>query len=426
MLSTQLCSSSPTASALPTDVFDLEKSAASAAIDAATSTLDALSLKIHAKPELNYEEFAAHDSICELLESQGFAVERSYLGVATAFRASTAGPHNADLPTLVVCAEYDALPEIGHACGHNLITEAAVAAFIGAHAALGNQSGHVVLLGTPAEEGGGGKIELMERGALKGVDAAMMVHPAPIDMLYPPCLAIERITFEFHGRNAHAAAAPFEGINALDAVITMFNNVAMARQQFRPTWRVHGVITHGGVKPNIIPDFTAAEFYVRAPDAEQLAELKARVLAAAEGAAVSHRCTLTIGNRPDQDGIIERPYDNVRTNSVMAELYGGNARRYGGKRFLPRHVEETLSSGSTDMGNVSHAVPSIHPMFKIQINKGQGNHHPGFTARAATDEALGQARAAGKAMAHTIVDLLLTPGALAEAKAEFVAGGAAR
>ena len=276
---------------------DRQKDVATAKVDELRARLEALSSEIHQHPELNYAEVFAHDAIASFLESElGLPVERSFLGVETAFRC-VAG---AGSPTVCICAEYDALPEIGHACGHNLITEAAVAAFAGALAALGDgQPGTVMLLGTPAEEGGGGKVELLNRGAFSEVDCAMMVHPAPTDGLYPNQTACECCRVQYHGKNAHAAAFPFEGVNALDAVVQAFVNIGLLRQQMRPEWRVSGIITKGGVKTNIIPDLCEAEFQIRAPTREELQELHQKVTGCLEGSALASGCEAEIEWSPE-------------------------------------------------------------------------------------------------------------------------------
>ena len=396
-----------------------------AAIHDAAHDIDAVSLAIHGKPELCYVETFAHATLADFLEARGFAVERGYKNLKTAFRATIGDDGSNGGPTVAICAEYDALPGIGHACGHNLIASSAIAAAVGAKAAFfdgpGQKAGRLVILGTPAEESGGGKVELIRRGALAGVDVAMMVHPAPVDLLYPAFNAIERIVFQYHGKNAHAAMAPHDGVNALDAVISLFNNVGLARQQFKPSWRLHGIISHGGVKPNIIPDFTEAYFYARAPTMAEVQVVKAKLIACAEGAAAATGCRLEVTNKVngEAEGLEEMPYEHVRTNSVLAELYRANATA---TRFLPRHVEEAAQGhggASTDMGNVSHVVPSIHPCFAIPTTPGEGNHHPGFTAMCATPPALDAARAHGAAMACTAVDLFRSPARVAAAVAEF-------
>lgn len=383
-----------------------QRAAAAAAIDRLGGELRGLSLAIHANPELNFREHEAHALLTDYLERKGFRVERGAYEMATAFEA-VAGSGG---PTIAVLCEYDALPGIGHACGHNLIAMAGVAAGLALKEALGEGNGTLVVLGTPAEEGGGGKVYMIERGAFEGVDAALMLHPAPYDAVWFKANAIQTLEIEFHGKNAHAAGAPWEGINALDAMIAAFNNISLLRQQLRPTDRVHGVITNGGLKPNIIPDRTSAEFYVRAADLAQLEDLKEKVWPCFEGAALATRCRLELQ-------LTGRPYSDLIVNDVMGGLYADHFRTLGGS--VPPKTATAVAGFSTDMGNVSYVVPSIHPMFAIPVTPGAGNHTPGFTACAATDEAHAAAARAAKALAFTALDLFDDPAALAAARFEF-------
>ena len=386
------------------------------AIDKNQTDIDILSKQIHEHPELNYEEHYAHEVITNFLKERNFKVETKWGGLETAFVAECG---TGEKPIVAICCEYDALPDIGHACGHNLIASSSMAAALGLQAALNqNGVGTVRILGTPAEEGGGGKIELINRGALKDVDCAMMVHPSPADILYAAMPSIERIVFEWFGKNAHAAGAPYQGVNALDAVIQCFNNIGLARQQFRESWRVHGIIAEGGVKPNIIPNYTKAVFYVRAPTMPETEELKQKVIACGEGAGIATGCEFKHGNPPNAQGIVEQPYRELNTNTVLAELYRENARDHG-ITYFPKSVEQSTSSGSTDMGNISFEVPSIHPMFRIPCRRGEGNHTAGFTEFCGKKEAFEKARVCGKIMAMTTLDLFLKPELIDEAKEIF-------
>lgn len=306
--------------------------------------LEAVSLGIHANPELNFQEYHAHGLLADLLERNGFQVARGAYEMPTAFCA-VAGSGS---PTVAVLCEYDALPEIGHACGHNLIAASGAAAGLALKEVLGDGNGTVVVLGSPAEEGGGGKVFMIERGAFEGVDAAMMLHPSPNDGAWPSVNAIQTLEVEFHGRNAHAAARPQEGINALDAMIAAYNAISMLRQQMTPDARVHGVITKGGVKPNIIPDHTAAEFYVRAADDAKLEDLKQRVLACFEGAATATGCRLEVR-------WTGRPYSNLTTNTPLAECYVENARTLG--KTLPPRGAGAGGGPSTDMAMSAMSSP---------------------------------------------------------------------
>ncbi len=389
--------------------IDDAKARAQQVIDAASDDLRKVSLSIHGKPELNFEEHHAHATLTDYLERKGFQVERGAFEMATAFQA-VAGSGG---PTIAVLCEYDALPGIGHACGHNLIAVAGVAAGLALKETLGDGEGTVVVLGSPAEERGGGKIVLIEQGAFEGVDLAMMAHPTSRDSAYMHVLAVEHIKVEYRGRNAHAAAAPWDGVNALDALVLAYTSISAMRQQMQPSDRVHGVITHGGLKPNIIPDYTAAEYYIRARNRAELDVLRGKVMGCFEGAATATGCELTVATPPDQ-----RPYADMVANDVLAKLYTENIGQFGVK--VPSKQSVLAGpGGSTDMGDVSYVLPSIHPMFAIPTEA--GNHTPGFTAAAATPDAHEAAMRAAKAMAMTALDAYLRPDVLEAATAEFAA-----
>lgn len=360
-------------------------------IEDTSGDLRALSLSIYDNPELNFEEVHAHAVLTDFLDERGFAVERGAFGLPTAFRARV----GEGSPAVAILCEYDALPEIGHACGHNLIATAGVAAALAVKAA--QPAGTLVVLGTPAEEGGGGKVFMIERGAFEGIDAAMMVHPAPGHSAWPNVIGVEAVEVQYFGRNAHAAMAPYEGLNALDALVLAYNAIAVLRQQLRPDTRVHGVITRGGAKPNIIPDHTAAEFYLRARNETELAELRERVYACFEGAAVATGCRFEL--RPTGPR-----FADLATSDPIAGRYAAHARTLG-IAIPPRGVNPLDRTPiSTDMGNVSYVVPSIHPLFGIETSA--GNHTPEF-AEAAGSEAAHQAMlVAASAMAETALDLL--------------------
>lgn len=381
--------------------------AARNAIKQADADLRALSLDIHAHPELNFEEHHAHATLTAYLEAAGFSVTRGAYGMPTAFEA-VAGTGT---PRIAFLSEFDALPGIGHACGHNLIAISGVAAALALRAALDPGEATVVLLGSPAEEGGGGKVYMIERGAFASVDAALMLHPSPYSGAWAHVLAIQHLNVSFHGRNAHAAAAPWEGVNALDAIVVAYTNIGVLRQQMRPSDRVHGVITEGGLKPNIIPDRTAGQWYVRARNFRELEELKPRVLACFQAAATATGCTLDY----EWEGV---PYADLVTNDVMAGRYAEHMASLG-VAIAPKEIAlRGPMAGSTDMGNVSYVVPSIHPFFAIPAKEG-GNHTPGFTAAAATEEAHRATLEAATGLALTALDLALEPSLLAAAREEF-------
>lgn len=386
-------------------VTETAKKRAEAAIESADADLREISLNIHAHPELNFEEHHAHRLLTDYLETQGFEVTRSAFGMPTAFSA-VAGSGS---PRVAILCEYDALPEIGHACGHNLIAISGVAAALGVKAALQPGWGTVVVLGSPAEEGGGGKILLIERGAFDGVDAAMMLHPSPSSSAWGNLIALQQLQVDYYGRNAHAGSNPWTGVNALDAMVLAYSSISAMRQQIRPTDRVHGVITQGGVKPNIIPDHTSAEFYIRSATVGQLDELRRKVTGCFEGAGTATGCRLELR-------AVGEPYSEVITNDVLAEAYCENMERIE-VRLPTRADSNGLRGASTDMGNVSHLVPSIHPMFAIPTEA--ANHTPGFTVAAATREAHVATLKAAAGLAMTALDVLTNHDVLEAARREF-------
>jgi amidohydrolase len=376
------------------------------AVDRLGDELERLSHRIHQHPELAYQEVRAAGWLADFLEAQGLRVERGVGGLETAFRATLDAGAG---PTVAILCEYDALPAIGHACGHNAIATAgagAAAALAGVRDRL--PRGRVVVLGTPAEEGGGGKVVLLRAGVFQGVDAAMMVHGWDAWIPHMDLLGIERVGFEFTGRAAHASADPWEGVNALDAVIQTFNAVSLLRQQVRPEARIHGIVTHGGAAPNIIPEFAAALFYVRAPRLDELAALRERVIACAEGAARATGATLKVVAQPD------RAYAPMKRNDTLLDLYRANLAGLGA-------IETEAPPGrlgSSDVGNVSQALPTIQPLMRI-APAGTPIHSRAFEAAAASPLAREGILTAAKAMAMTAADLLTDPGLVAKARREF-------
>ncbi|WP_111719540.1 M20 family metallopeptidase [Homoserinimonas sp. OAct 916] len=324
------------------------------AVNCEADNLTGLSQELHAYPELAFEEVRAHDLLTGALEQAGFDVTRSACGLDTAFRAEIAsGPG----PTVAIVCEYDALPEIGHACGHNVIAAAGIGAAIAAARALSSEcSGRIVVLGTPAEEGGGGKVIMIERGAFDGIDAAMMVHPAGSELTEMNTIAIQRMRVDYHGLAAHAAAAPQRGRNALDAAVLGYVNVAALRQHISGDERIHGIITQGGTLPNIVPEHTQAEWYMRSPTLDDLNNLVERAWNCLETGSRAAGCDLT--HEP-----IGRVYHNLVTNNALMELYVQSAKEFGRDAKVPDKQSNVI--GSTDMGNVSHVVPTIHPLIKV-------------------------------------------------------------
>jgi amidohydrolase len=381
------------------------KDAITQAVDGLADELEALSLKIHAHPELGYQEVKACGWLSDFLVAQGFKVERGVGGVDTAFRATL---ETGAGPTVAILCEYDALPGIGHACGHNVIA----AAGAGAGAALAAlrdalPAGRIQVIGTPAEEAGGGKIKLIEGGVFRGVDCAMMVHGFDRTLLHQDLLGVTRAAFGFAGRAAHASADPWAGVNALDACVQTFNAIAMLRQQMRPDCRVHGIITNGGAAANIIPEYAEASITVRAPRIDAMWSLYERVVACAEGAARAAGASLTV----TPDGIV---YEPMNSSAVLLDLFGANLRALGQAPGDP--VSDRLAS--SDAGNVSQVVPAIQPMVGI-APLGTAIHSREFAEAAVKPMARAGLLAAAKTMALTTFDLLAEPGRVEKAKEEF-------
>ncbi|HET6366907.1 MAG TPA: M20 family metallopeptidase [Pseudomonadales bacterium] len=376
------------------------------AVDGIADELEALSRRIHDHPELGYQEKQAAGWLTEFLAAKGFKVESGVAGVETAFRATI---ETGDGPTIAILCEYDALPGIGHACGHNVI--AASGAGAGAALALSKSrlpKGRVQVIGTPAEEGGGGKNRLIKGGVFKDVDCAMMIHGFDRTILHQDLLGIVRGTFEFHGKASHASADPWEGINALDGCIAMFNAVAMLRQQVRPDCRIHGIITNGGAAANIIPEYAAAVFYVRAPRIDVMWDLYKRVVACAEGAAKATGAAVKVTQQTDN------VYEPMRRNQTLLDLFAANMTAVGlaeGPAVLDR-------LGSSDVGNVSQVLPTIQPMIGI-APLGTAIHTREFADAAVTPLARAGLLAAAKTMALTTFDLLADPARVRAAKDEF-------
>jgi amidohydrolase len=391
---------SPSASASGTAKDRLRR-----AVDDLAGELDALSRTIHAHPELGYQEVQARGWLADFLGRQGLTVATGVGGVDTAFLARLeTGPG----PTVAILCEYDALPGIGHACGHNVIA----AAGAGAGAALARvrealPPGRILVVGTPAEEGGGGKVRLLQAGVFRDVDCAMMIHGFDRTILHQDLLGIVRVNFDFTGKAAHASADPWAGVNALDACVQTYTAVGLLRQQVRPDCRIHGIITHGGVAPNIIPELASASFYVRAPRLETMWELHERVVACAEGAARATGATLRVTR-------LENVYEPLKRNQTLLDLFAANMAQAGLAEGPP--VPDRL--GSSDVGNVSQVLPTIQPMVAI-APEGTAIHTRDFADAAVRPLALAGLLAAAKTMALTAYDLLAEPGRVEAAKAEF-------
>ena len=392
------------------------------AIEASKQALFDLSKDVHAHPELNYEEYYSSDALAGFLESNGLSVERGIGGMETAFRATIPGGGGGG-PTIAVLAEYDALPEIGHGCGHNLIAMAAMGAALGLQANAQDLPGSVVVIGTPAEEGGGGKIRLLEAGVFDGVDATLSSHPFSNRTVIPAAspkgeswsLAMVGYRYMYHGKAAHAAAYPEQGINALNAVIHLFTGIDALRQHLRDDVRIHGVITDGGTAPNVVPEFAAANFMLRSRDGRYLSdEVVGKVRQVAEGAAAM------TGSRLEIEEFYPF-YENVQPNVTLAQAMGANAQALGMK--LDEPIPGRPGSGaSTDFGNVSQAMPGFELRYAVSETP-VPSHTRQMQETAVTDLALNNALLVAKTLSLTASDLLLDAAMVEAAKAEYAERG---
>ncbi|KAM9383294.1 xaa-Arg dipeptidase [Phaethornis superciliosus] len=385
------------------------------------SRLGALSRDIWSRPELAYEEHRAHDTMTRFFTSEelpgaAWAVQPRYK-LGTAFRADwgTAAPQGSPPLRLAFLCEYDALPGIGHACGHNLIAEVGAAAALGLKAALERLPQpppvgvQITVLGTPAEEQGGGKIDLIKAGAFDGLDVVLMAHPSQENAAYLPDVAEHDVTVKYYGKASHAAAYPWEGVNALDAAVLAYNNLSVLRQQMKPTWRVHGVIKNGGVKPNIIPSYTELEFYLRAPSMKDLSVLTEKVENCFKSAALATGCKVEIKGG-------ENDYYNVLPNKSLQKVYKENGKKLG-IEFVSEDCILNGLSGSTDFGNVTFVVPGLHAYF--YIGSDALNHTEEYTEAAGSQAAQFYTLRTAKALAMTALDVIFKPSLLEEVREDF-------
>ena len=374
-------------------------------VDAQAQRLIEISHTIHAHPEIAFEEHDSMALLADTVEAAGFEVARGVAQLDTAFAAVSECAQPG--PTVAFVAEYDALPGIGHACGHNIIGTAATGAALAVHSVRDSLAGEIRLIGAPAEERGGGKVILLERGVFNGVDAAMMVHPGTKAMVARGSIASNALHFEYFGKASHAAGAPDLGVNALDACIQTFNNINALRQHLTPDVRIHGIITHGGEAVNVVPAYAAARFSVRAAESAASFEVVEKVIRCAQAGALAAGAELKYEHLTH--------YANRIPNPTIARLFAENVMGLGEK------VEEPLPNerkGSSDMGNVSQTVPSIHPYIVIADPDVRG-HTPEFAEAAASERGDAALLRAAKAMAMTAVDLLTRPELLEQAKTEF-------
>lgn len=377
------------------------------AVDRLSSKLIATSRFLHLHPELAYEERESSRYLTSLLKAHDFEVIEGVGGLPTAFVAKAGVDHPS--ATIAFLAEYDALPSLGHACGHNLIATSSIGAALALRPSLSALGGRVLVVGCPAEEKGGGKIALVKAGLFANVSAALLVHPSNRTEIFKDALAMLALRVEFFGKASHAAAAPHLGINALDAVVLTFTNLNALRQQLRQDARVHGIITDGGRAPNIIPDYAAARFCIRALDLEYLHDLQRRVVACFESAAQATGTTVAIHEEGEK-------YHPMKCNRALGALFRANLEALG------ERVEQTPEDqdlGSTDVGNVSQVVPTIHPTIALTDRSEVVCHSAAFAEAAggaAGDRAM---LTASKALAMTAVDLFSCPEALQTIHQEF-------
>ena len=373
-------------------------------IDSIAPELIELSHSIHAQPELAYEEHFAHECLTKTLSEKGLEVEKGAYELDTAFEAN-AGSSG---PIIALLCEYDALPGIGHACGHNIIAAAGIGAGLAASEFTEPFNGRLRILGTPAEEGGGGKVRMLNKGAFDSVEAVLMIHPADADLPNISSLAVQQLKATYTGKAAHAAAAPEKGINALDGAVLGYMGVAALRQHIAPDERLHGIFTNGGQKANIVPETAEAIWYARSSTMERLENLKARLVETLYGGARSAGCDIQIE-------WVNEPYAEVLDNTPLLEAYMKNSESVG--RGI-KAADDDGVVGSTDLGNVSHVVPSIHPMVKV-APQGTAIHTVDFEKCAKSEEGDKGLLDSAKSLAMTVLDCWKDPSLLKDAKDFF-------
>ena len=364
-------------------------------IDNRASDLISISHEIHAHPELNFEEKFAHERLTQYIADSKIKVDRGAFELETAFDVSVRGGNG---PTVAVLCEYDALPGIGHACGHNIIAAAGLGAGVALSAVAEVCGGNLRLIGTPAEEGGGGKVEMARKGAFKDIDAAMMIHPSDRDLARMNAIAIQQLFVRYQGLAAHAAVSPDKGKNALDAAVLGYMNVAALRQHIKPTERVHGIFTKSGEKPNIVPREAEMDWYVRSDTIESLQPLKARIAKCLEAGAIAADCTISFDWQ-------KNTYADLVDNLPLLTSYVENSAQFG--RDLTTDFLPGTGGGSTDMGNLSYLVPSIHPMLQVAPH-GVSLHSAQFAEFTASKDADKAVLDGAKIMAMTAIDMWLS------------------
>ena len=355
-----------------------------------------LSHWIHAHPETAWQEFESSARVANVLRNHGFDVVEQVSGLPTAFRAEFG---SGDF-TIALCAEYDALPGLGHACGHNIIASSSVGAALALAGVADELKIKVVVLGTPAEEGGGGKIVMLERGAFDGIDIAALVHPGPVDVAFAEPFAVRHIAVKYSGKASHAAAYPEQGINAADAFTIAQVAIGLLRQQLPSTVRVHGVMTRGGEAPNAIPEITEGRWYIRATSTKLMEETFDRIAKCFEAGALATGCTLEIHDE-------SAPYSEFTNHPNLNEIYKSNAQAIG-RVFDDSDPRIKMNRASTDLGNISKVIASIHPY--IGVNSGAAvNHQREFAAACITKDADQAVTDAATAMAMTLAQIAADP-----------------
>jgi amidohydrolase len=392
---------------------DPERSRIAEAIGDARDQILGLSRKIHASPEIAFEEHKASEWVADMLRRYGYEVELPAGRLPTAIRARMRGGRGAAGPKIAVLAEYDALPELGHGCGHNIMAAGGVAAAVGLAAVAHAIDGEIVFLGAPAEEYGSGKQFMIEDGLFEGIDAALLFHPSDRTTLETPLLALEDVEVEFRGVAAHASGNPWQGKNALDALVILFTSIGLWRQQLRQDARVHGIVVEGGTAPNIIPDHARGRFMIRSADEGYFDALRARFQELVRAAALAAGCegSATFSGRSR----------TMRHNETLARIFEANLAALG-TEVAPVDRSNLMSS---DMGNVSWVVPAIHPSIAI-CREGTPLHSVAFREAAATTEADQVTLIAAIAVAQTAFDLFADPRGVEDARAEWLVGSERR
>ena len=383
-------------------IYIKEKEKCLKEIEKRRKKLISLSKIIYQNPELGVKEFLAADIITGILQKEGFTIEKNLGGISTAFKGSKkkgSGLH------IAFIAEYDALPNIGHACGHNLISAMSVGAALSLSVFLDSFNGEISLVGTPAEETVGCKINLIKKGIFDNIDVAMMIHPFNKTSLNPIIVALDALEFTFHGKSVHAAAAPYKGINALDAIILLFNNINALRQQLKEDVRISGIIVEGGETPNIIPSRCSARFYIRSKERRYLDIVVEKVKKCGEAAAMATGTRMEITN-------FEQSFDNMRINKTLIGIFKNQLEELGVS------LEENPFLGSTDMGNLSQQIPCLHPLLRVTKGK-EELHTKEFAELAGKEYAQEKAIIGAKLLSLTGLAILREPGLLKNIKRDF-------